>query len=130
MIGMYSSVKFDRKIDLERHYFSPGGYNMTFNGKEFCFDFTNSWRSVDGEDPTVMHFEQECVDMGYCPEAASLTSEDVRKLEEITEFYIYANGDGCPEIHPVKLLALSFEFNDGEVVDCTDMDAVKNFRFD
>lgn len=128
--GMSATVKFDRKVKPGYHYLSPGGYTMTFGEKEVSFDFQESGWSVDSDDRTVVLFGQDWLDISYTPESALLTKEDVRNLTKINSFYIYTGEEGEPEIHPVKLLELVFEFDDGDDIICTDMGAVKNFRFD
>ena len=107
---MYAGIRFDREIDAEKHYIIPGGYEMTFAGKAVQFDFEDYSGTIDKVDKTVLHTEQENLDISAFPEAASITPEDIKNLEKINEFFVYTGEDGDPEINPVELEFLSFEF--------------------
>ncbi len=69
------------------------------------------------------------MDTAAYPEAVNITPDDVKDLRSIKEFFIYTGEKGEPEINPVKLLSLTFGFDDGTVVDCTETEAVRNFTF-
>lgn len=126
---LYAKVRFDRNIDKDRHFISPGGYDMDMGGKVAQFDFCDYYGAISKEDAAVLEIQHELLDAWIFPESASITKEDVRALREVNEFFVYTGEEEDPEIHPVKLLSLSFEFEDGEVIDCTEMEAVRNFRF-
>ena len=107
--GMNSIVKFDRPIN-DKHYIVPGGYEIeTSDGKTLGFDFERFDAFIDDEDPCVLHFEQQKLDILTFPQAAHL-EEALLKLKRFSEFFVYTgepNED--EEIRPVKVLDISFD---------------------
>ena len=105
---LYATIRFDRPIDPDRHYISPGGYEMTFNGKTVQFDFTDYTGYVETGDPCLLHTEQRNPDYAAFKDLAALTSEDLHHLESIEEFFVYAGDEHDPEIVPVALESITF----------------------
>lgn len=105
---MVSVVKFDRKIEND-HIISPGGYTMTFGSKKVEFDFEDYEGVIDEKTKDTLHIEQKNPDYNAFKELLSLTEDDLSKLSEITEFYVYT-GENCDlEINPVELMELKIE---------------------
>lgn len=108
---MYAKIKFDREIDVEKHYISLGGYEMTFvddhglNPKTSGFDFFTFTGTIDEEDPTVLHCDMYELDVDTFPRASFLEHFS-GNITKINEFYIYTGEDDDPEINPVELLSL------------------------
>lgn len=106
-------LKMDRIVDAEKHYISPGGY--CFNGKQFDFEEIFGNILVQNEKKTdEVKFECYGWDKTYSASAADLTEEDLEKPEE---FYISTGEYDDPEIYPVSIKDLEFEFEDGRVVE-------------
>ncbi len=126
---MYAEVRFDRPIDKDRHYISPGGYEMTFAGKPVPFDFMDYEGNVKEDDPAVLCFNDFRPDTSSFPEADTLTEEVVRQFDGIKEFFVYTGEVDEPEINPVKIERLEFWFANGRSIDCSDMPFVKDYRF-
>lgn len=130
---MYARVMFDREIVKDYHSIMPGGrdgYEMRFGDDPVRFDFCDFYGYVDKTDSRILDIEAENLDIETCPEGEKLTAGDVRRLKDIIEFSVDTGDDDDPELHEQRLLKLTFEFEDGTVVDCTDMKAVRTFIFD
>ncbi len=110
LIGMGFTLQMDREIDPEKHYISPGGYEL--NGKRFDF-FTSMGGPVDG-DNTKMEFWVEDFDDDYAKDNKSPITEEDCLNGTFTEFYIYT-GEGDDEICNVLSVSdISFGFDDGK----------------
>lgn len=105
---MYAVVEFDREI-TERHYLSPGGYEMISNGELFHFDFMDYAGSVDKSDRRCVVMEMK----GFFNLSESKKSFNPRKITEIKEFFVYTGDSENMEIHPVKIRSLEFEDEKG-----------------
>lgn len=103
---MVMDIKFDRPIDTDKHYLSPGGYGFKCKGKMYSFDFLDYVGNVDTEDPTVLHAEVYHLDKSYSDDLSMFNSE---KIEEIEEFNIYTGEYDDPEIMPLEILSLTIE---------------------
>lgn len=107
---MEFTVRFDRKIEKDKHYISPGGYSV--NGKRF--DFCAYEGCIDDEDPTLLHATVHDFDEEFFKEsnehAKNLTVSDFTK--GFDEFYIYTGEDDEPEIIPKEVLALTVYCDD------------------
>ena len=104
----YLSIKMDRPIISGIHYISPGGYEVTANGKTYCFDFNESYGSIDKNDSSIIHFELRDEDYSTFPEIMELR-RNLRKITMINEVYMYTGELNDPEIYPVKLLNFTIE---------------------
>lgn len=109
---MFAKIRFDRKIDLNRHYISPGGYEMTAGGKTYQFDYMDYSGRVLSDRRDVLECEMHNLDTVSFPDAAGF---DPKQLERIDEFFVYTGETDEEEIHPVELLELSF-YAEEEVV--------------
>ena len=127
---MCSKIMFDGETGLE-HYIIPGGYKMTFGNRTVRLGFKahSGVFRIDKNNRKVLSFEQEWLDTEHCPDAASVTADDVRDLKRIVSFSANVDESGN-EVNPIRIMSLSFEFDGGTVVDCTNTDAVKDFMFD
>ena len=97
---MQFTLEMDRPVDVNRHFVSPGGYEM--NGKQF--DFANyEGYTVDGNKIRFRCYEPE---------------DYMEKIEEadigvFEEFYLYTGEEReDAEINPVSILDLTFVFED------------------
>ena len=109
---------FDRKIDKNVHYISPGGFSIVTKGKMldimYDFDFLEYFGSVDDGDPTILHVSHLGLDLASFQGAENITSEDIQKAE-FSEFYVYTGEKDEEEIHPKTVRNLSFII-DGDCV--------------
>lgn len=103
---MVMDIKFDRPINPDRHYISPGGYTMICEKQSYSFDFMDYEGSVDKDDPTILHVEVFHLDKDCSNDMSKFNS---KKIENIEEFYIYTGEYDDPEILPLKILSLTIE---------------------
>lgn len=107
---MYAEIVFDRDIDFEKHYISPGGYTMTFakSGK-VSFDFLLSEKGVDTNNKRLLRcwFSEED-ETGFpedCPKLrAAITNGE--SVVSVDEFFVYCGDDENEEINPVAVKAV------------------------
>lgn len=106
---MYADILFDREIDEDKHYISPGGYEVRDkNGNTLQFDFEDCCSWVDDENPCLLHILQRNLDLATFPEAKDL-SFFLENLDKFTDFYIYTGEYDEPEIKPLKIINVMFE---------------------
>lgn len=111
---MYARIKFDRNIDPEKHYITPGGYEVVLeDGALVQFDFMDYEANIDPDDRTVLHCYMRNLDTVSFPGADKLLKGDcvIKKFED---FYIYTGEDDEEEINPVELIDVSIMDNDGK----------------
>lgn len=100
-------LELDRTVEKDKHYISPGSYELKCKNKSIRFDFYCSmWNIVE---KNIIHIETSDLDTDAFPEAKKLTPEDILegKFEEI---FIFTGDDDVPEIIPTKIKAATFEF--------------------
>lgn len=115
--SMFITVKMDRPIDTDKHYISPGGYELLFgNGESVAFDFYESYGNIDKNDESTIHFELCDLDTDSFPEAEKLAGLLIgSRVKEITECYIYTGEeDGKEEINPLKITEMYFNVFNGK----------------
>lgn len=111
---MLASIQFDREIDRNEHYISPGGYEMTFsNGATTAFDFLDYWGTIDNRDKTILNCEMRSLDTESFEESEFLRTF-AGSVVQINEFFVYTGEYDEPEIHPVKLVSLDIFNDNGE----------------
>ena len=102
---MFFDLFMDREIDRDRHYVSPGGYEL--NGKQF--DFMTFEGKIDEKDRKLLHVSV------YGPDLVSY-EQPVEKEDldgEFQEFFVYTGEYDEPEIRPVRIENLVFYWSDG-----------------
>ncbi len=110
LTGMNFDITFDRPIEREKHYISPGGYIL--NGKQFDFCRFIGEIADDTLKCRVDDFDDE-----YAEEngVKAITPADI--IGEFSEFYIYTGEYDDEPINPVKISNLMFDFG-GEMFYC------------
>lgn len=102
---MYAEILFDREIDKEKHYISPGGYEVRLkNGKTVAFDFMDYEGIISESDRRILKCNMRNLDVEAFPDSRTLKPQDI---QEFTEFFVFTGEDSEPEIHPVKILSLA-----------------------
>lgn len=99
LLGMEFTLTMDRQIEKDKHYISPGGYEM--NGKKF--DFMDYEGTVIGDNKIFCRLRQPDEDM------EEITEDDIKPFKE---FYVYTGEGDDEEINPVAISGLTFIFND------------------
>lgn len=105
---MYSKVRFNRPIDRDTDYISPGGYTMTMDGKSISFDFEDFTGSVNAEDNTVLDIEQRNPDYECFSALNEVTIDMLEHVTKINEFFVFTGEAGETDLRPVELLELAF----------------------
>lgn len=108
---MSFDVKFDRPINKDRHYISPGGYNL--NGKSFDFCM------FEGVivDPDTLRCYISDFDIEYAEDNGVDAVVPADIMGKFSEFYIYTGEYDDEPINPVKIDNLQFCF-DGVTFNC------------
>ena len=106
--GMSFTLKMDRPIVSEKHFISPGGYNL--GGKQF--DFCKSRGVIDSSDSTKVHFFVDDFDEDY---SKQIVPVDIWK--KFSEFFIYTGEYDDPEIRAIGVENIRFYF-DGVLFNC------------
>lgn len=104
---MHARIRFDREIDVSKHYIDLGGFEMTFsNGLTVGFDFAGQESDIDLHDPTILDCEMYDLDTD-CFEDSEFLKDFEGSVTAISDFYVYTGEDDDPEINPVELLQLT-----------------------
>ena len=131
---MYFTIRFNRPVDRERDYISPGGYELVMNGKTCHFDMLDSYMFVDEENPCLLYVEQRNPDYAEFECLKEMTFEDLSKPEKIEEFYIYTDteGEGSEDdfLTPVEITELCFDAWDDNKVHEFDWQELMPYRED
>lgn len=105
---MNCALKMNRKVDSEKDYISPGGYEFKMVNKVVQFDFENYSVEIDKDNPSIIHIEGKCPDVDVYPELLNVTSEMLSQVIEIPEFFIFTGEPGETDLKPTELLQCSF----------------------
>lgn len=111
---LYQSVKFNRPIDKEKDFISPGGYELKMKDKDGTektvqFDFEDFEGGVNENDPCVLDCMQKNPDYNTFPDLKTVTKHMLQNVTEVVEWFIYT---GEPEdtdlLIPVEVTDASF----------------------
>lgn len=106
---MYGDIKFNRAINPDKDYISPGGYEFTMGNKTFNFDFEEYIGNIDAKNPMVLHIECKNPDYDTFGEALKqLKKDDLQHITAIPEFFVFTGEEGETDLKPEKLLNLTF----------------------
>lgn len=106
-----ANVLFDSFIDREKHYFSPGGFEIVSKtGEHLQFDFMCSSGKIDTENRRIMHMSMWELDTESFSEAEHKLEDFLKNLHQFNEFFIYTGEEGEDELmYPVKVYDVCFE---------------------
>ena len=104
----YIDIKFDREIDKDVHYISPGGYEVNEGDKTYAFDFNEFEGVIDKNDATILHCYLRDEDIDSYPDIEEL-KKHFAEITELTECFVYTGEDGDPEIVPTRVEAFAIE---------------------
>lgn len=111
---MRMDILFDREIEREKHYISPGGYEIAnINGDVLQFDFEDFVGNIDRGNKKVLHVEQRNLDLAAFPEAMRL-EQFLCNFGYLSDLYVYTGEHDEPEINPVKAYNIVFSENHGD----------------
>lgn len=104
---MIAEIKFNREIDPDKDFVSPGGYHFLAKGKKIDFDFMNCAGYVNKKDRSVLHIEGACPDVDSFDCIKSITADDFRNIDNIDDFYVHICGD---DLMVKSILSIELEF--------------------
>ena len=112
LLSLIFDMRMDRTIEKDKHYISPGGYEIKTNdNKIYSFDFWAYIGLISLKDNKNIHIEVRELDEESYPNAALITPEMVNN-GIFSEFFIYTGEDNEAEIKAKKILSMTFEFID------------------
>lgn len=112
-IKQFLDIKFDRPIDKDNDFISPGGYEIELkDGRTIRFDFLDYEGYVDDEDPSVLHIIHSNLDIDVFPESKDLLNVKAEDIKCIIECYIYTGELDETRIRPVKILSWNINGNE------------------
>lgn len=107
--SMYATIKFNRPINKDMDYVSPGSYEIMSDNTTYRFDFETYYGNVDTEDDTILHVECTHPDSFCFEDIAKLTKNTLAEIKQFSEFFIYIN---VADLEPVSLLNCDFVLHD------------------
>lgn len=109
-IKQFIDIKFDRPIDKDNDFISPGGYEIELkDDRTIRFDFLDYEGYIDPEDPSVLHIIHSNLDVAVFPESKELLNVKRDDIKRIIECYIYTGELDETRIRPVKILSWEIE---------------------
>lgn len=115
---LYQSIRFNRPVDKEKDFISPGGYMLkmreadgTLNTVQFDFEEYEGY--IDMDDPCVIHCIQMNADYNTFEGLNTITWHMLANVTEVEEWFIYTGepGDGNP-LYPVEIMDAIFRIID------------------
>lgn len=122
---LYQQVKFNRPVDKDNDYVSPGGYEVTMkcedgSTKSVQFDFEEFEGGVSKDDHTIVECTQKNPDLDAFEGLAEVTEYMLRNIVSVEEWFIYTGEPGEQEdpLVPVEIIdpviELISDFNGNE----------------
>lgn len=125
LIMMRFVADFDRPVDPDKHYLSPGGYSAELrDGKKIDFDFFKSCGDRIGTNSVA--FEASELDTSTFPESANLTVDSMMGCN-FDEFFIFTGEYDDPEIYVTNIHDVVFTYEAGDrLIDIPFSGKIKN----
>lgn len=114
---MTADIVFSKEIDKDKHYISPGGYEILKknDGLSLQFDFEESYCYIDKTNPHILHVTACNLDLDTFPKAEFIELF-LRDFKEFAEFYIYIESkDPNDDIEATQINNITFQSSLGEV---------------
>lgn len=113
---LYQTIRFNRSIEKDFDYISPGGYEVKMkdeNGQErtIRFDFETYEGQVDDKDPCVLRCVQKHPDQDTFPDLNTVTEHMLKNITEVVEWFIYTENlnNQTNQLIPVEITQAGFE---------------------
>lgn len=125
LIMMRFVADFDRPVDPDKHYLSPGGYSVELkDGRTIEFDFTDSIGDKSGSN--FVEFIVTGLDTYAFPESEELTLESMKNCN-FDEFFIFTGEYDDPEIYVTNIHDIVFTYNgEEEIIDVPFQGEIRN----
>ena len=104
---MCAGIRFNRPLTSE-DFISPGGYEMTMNGKNIRFDFSTYGGSINKDDNTVADFLMSFPDFDTFEDLQILSADDLKNITSIEEFFVFTGEPGETDLYATGLEYLEF----------------------
>ena len=110
---MLFTAEFDRAVDPEKHYLSPGGYGVTIKDHDsILFDFIYHVGSVNDENDHLVDFIVSCLDDNFeNDEDEEYLENHIQDITGFVEFFMFTGEYDDPEINFVGIKNLTIEAN-------------------
>lgn len=107
---MELKIKFNRKINKDIDYISPGGFSMVMNGREIGFDFMTHYGNVDKSDATLCEFWFKEPDVDSFEELNNITEDELKNITSIKECYVYTgeSDEEGSDLHEIEIKNIVF----------------------
>ena len=113
-LRLYQTIRFNRPIDPETDYISPGGYTLRMrcedgSEKSLEMDFYESEGGMDDKNRCLARFMQKDLMFDEYLELQTITEYMLRHIEKVEEWYIYTGEPGESDLKPVAIEGAYFE---------------------
>lgn len=112
---LYQSIRFNRLVDKEKDFISPGGYELKMRKedgtlKTVQIDFEEYEGCVDKDIPCIVHFIQKNPDYDTFKDLNTITEHMLCNVTEVVEWFIYT-GERVDEspLFPVEIMGAIFK---------------------
>ena len=96
-------VEFNRKVDLDNDYICPGCFEMTMNGRNVEFDFTEFQPNMIAGNDRLCCFNLRKPDFTSYPKLKKITAKELKNISAIKECYIYTGELGETDLKVVSV---------------------------
>ena len=124
LYAMNYTLEMDRPVDFEKHYISPGGYELEKDGRVCRIDFCESL--INGGKNNTLDIEATDFDEEYARDNDFKNEfDDYKDIFNFhyTEFFIFTGEYDDEEINVSKLINLRYTFCDVDNHKFIDVDA-------
>ena len=125
-LKMTIDIRFNRELTKD-DYIVPGGYEMIFSGRNVQFDFQDYCGTFDSNNPTILHCELEHPDFDTFEDFRTISKEDIRKITEIIECYIYIGEECNPPLSAIEVPGITFLLDNGDMVEINET-VIQNYN--
>lgn len=105
---MNAGIRFNRAIDVNKDYISPGGFSMIMRGTTIEFDFSQYSANVDQKDKCLVHVSFKYPDEEEFPDVKQITKDMLNDISKITEFFVYTGEAKETDLQAISLEYVSF----------------------
>ena len=125
LFGMRFVADFDRPVDPDKHYLSPGGYSVELrDGRKIEFDFFEHYGNRVGTHSVA--FEMSELDTSTFPESEILTVDSMVGCN-FDEFFVFTGEYDDPEIYMTNVHDVVFTYDGGDrLIDIPFSGEIKN----
>lgn len=125
LCGMRFVADFDRPVDPDKHYLSPGGYSVELrDGRKIEFDFFEYCGDRIGTNSVA--FEVSELDTTSFPDSENLTVDSMVGCN-FDEFFVFTGEYDDPEIYMTNVHDVVFTYDGGDrLIDIPFSGEIKN----